>query len=70
MLVVALVTVLSGLALWFPIHDFLRVLPLISGLYNQPLQPGWGMVVMVLGLVVMVGASIWCGYDQRNHSTD
>jgi hypothetical protein len=55
------VVALSGLALWFPIHDFLRVLPGISALYNHPLTPGWGMYVMAGGLVVMGGASLWCG---------
>ncbi|MFN8494226.1 MAG: hypothetical protein U0350_41895 [Caldilineaceae bacterium] len=56
------IVALSGLALWFPIHDFLAVLPLISGLYNHPLQPGWGMSVMACGLVVLAGASLRSGY--------
>lgn len=52
------IVVLSGLALWFPIRDFLAVLPLISGLYHHPLSPGWGMFVMAVGLVLLAGASV------------
>jgi len=63
----ALIVSLSGLALWFPIHDFLGVLPLISGLYNHSLRPGWGMVVMVVGLIVLAGASIYAE-SQRTQS--
>lgn len=66
----ALVLALCGLALWFPIHDFLSVLPLISGLYHHALQPGWGMVVMACGLIVMAGAGIGYGYYARNKNAD
>ena len=52
------IVLLSGLALWFPIRDFLAVLPLLSGLYHHPLQPGWGMFVMAGGLVLLAGASV------------
>lgn len=45
-------------ALWFPISSFLRVLPLISALYNQPLQPGWGMFGLGLGLLILIGATL------------
>lgn len=53
-----IIIVLSVLALWVPLRGFLNVLPLISGLYNHSLQPGWGMFVMAFGLVVLAGASI------------
>lgn len=66
----ALVVVLSGLALWFPIHDFLSVLPLISGLYRHALQPGWGMMVMAGGLLVIAGAGIWCEYYSKQKSVN
>ncbi|MDQ3249809.1 MAG: hypothetical protein M3Q45_11465 [Chloroflexota bacterium] len=56
---------LSGLALWFPIRNFLRVLPTIRTLYNQPLQPGWGLYSMAIGLVLLAGASIWISLDAR-----
>lgn len=42
---------LVAAALWWPIRGFLAVLPSISQLYNHPLQPGWGMWVMIVGLL-------------------
>jgi len=51
-------------ALWFPISGFLRVLPLISALYNHPLQPGWGMFGLGLGLIILIGATLQSGLDQ------
>lgn len=50
-------------ALWFPISSFLRVLPLISALYNQPLQPGWGMFGLGLGLIILIGATLRSSLD-------
>ena len=50
-------------ALWFPISSFLRVLPLISALYNQPLQPGWGMFGLGLGLLILIGATLRSSLD-------
>lgn len=41
-------------ALYFPVRNFLRVLPTISGLYNHRLLPGWGPYVMVLGLLTLL----------------
>ncbi|CAN5753757.1 hypothetical protein BH10CHL1_BH10CHL1_47080 [soil metagenome] len=53
---------LSGLALWFPVVNFLRVLPAISTLYNHPLHPGWGMYAMAGGLLILAGGSVWRVY--------
>jgi hypothetical protein len=52
---VALAAIAAILA---PMH-FVRVLPAIEELYRRDLSPGWGMWVMIAGLVVMaVGAAI------------
>ncbi len=53
---------LSGLAFWFPIVNFLRVLPAISTLYNHSLTPGWGLFVMAGGLLILAGGSVWSAY--------
>lgn len=42
---------LIAAAFWWPIRGFLAVLPSISQLYNHPLQPGWGMWLMILGVL-------------------
>ena len=52
--------VLLGLgALWFPTRDFLRVLPAIRELYQQPLQPGWGLYLSAIGLLLLSGTQLW-----------
>jgi hypothetical protein len=63
-LVGSLCILLCGLAIWFPVHGFLTVLPGIAALYNHPLQPGWGMFVMGLGLLLLglaTGMAGWLG---------
>jgi hypothetical protein len=50
--------VLSILALWLPIQNFLRVLPSIADLYGHPITPGWGLWLMIAGLAGMVGSSL------------
>jgi hypothetical protein len=50
----SVVLLLSLVTLWFPLRDFLRVLPTIRELYNEPLSPGWGVYVMVCGLVLIM----------------
>lgn len=40
-------------AIWFPVRNFLRVLPGIAELYNKPLQPGWGVYALVSGLLLL-----------------
>ena len=37
-----------------PVQQFLAVLPEIAGLYNHPLTPGWGMYVMLFGLLLLM----------------
>lgn len=49
-----LVTLLVLPALVAPVQGFLQVLPTIQALYNHPLTPGWGMWLMVAGLVLIV----------------
>jgi hypothetical protein len=59
-----LLALLCGLAVWFPLRDFGRVLPWIAELYGQDLQPGWGMAVAAVGLVLLAAASlslVWIG---------
>jgi hypothetical protein len=36
-------------ALWWPLSTFLMLLPDIASLYQQPLQPGWGMYLLIIG---------------------
>ncbi len=50
----SVVLLLSLAALWFPLRDFLRVLPTIRELYNEPLPLGWGIYVMVVGVVLLI----------------
>ena len=50
----SVVLLLSLATLWFPLRDFLRVLPTIRELYNEPLSPGWGVYVMVCGLLLIM----------------
>jgi hypothetical protein len=58
-LVTALVLGLAGLAIWFPVRDFLGVLPDIVVLYNTPLQPGWGLYLMIAGVSVLALGALW-----------
>jgi hypothetical protein len=37
-----------------PVQQFLAVLPEIATLYNHPLTPGWSMVVMLAGLLLLL----------------
>lgn len=52
------VLVLSGFALWFPLRDFLRVLPTIRELYHQPFAIGWGLYVMAVGLLLLLATAV------------
>lgn len=54
----SMILVLSPLALWFPLRDFLRVLPTIRELYHQPFAMGWGVYVMVAGLVLLMATTV------------
>lgn len=48
------VLVLALGALWFPLSTFFQVLPSIRELYQQPLAPGWGVYLMVVGLLLLI----------------
>lgn len=54
----ATVTLLALGSIWFPVAGFLRVLPTISDLYNESLRAGWGMYLLVVGLLVLI-AGAW-----------
>ncbi|MEZ4614037.1 MAG: hypothetical protein R2867_00785 [Caldilineaceae bacterium] len=54
-LTASVVIVLSICAIGFPLRDFLRVLPSIRELYQQPLAPGWGFYAMLVGLILLIG---------------
>lgn len=47
---------LSSAALWWPVRQFLRILPGVSDLYHQALSPGWGFYLTIVGLVLMIAA--------------
>jgi len=47
-------TILAILSIWFPAVGFWRVLPTVSDLYNQPIWPGWGLYIMVIGLLLLL----------------
>jgi len=55
-----LIPLLSAFALWFPLRDFLSVLPAIRELYQQPLQPGWGVYLLGIGLLLLGSVHLWC----------
>jgi hypothetical protein len=57
-LVTALVLALAALALWFPVRNFLRVLPDLVALYNTSLQPGWGLYGMIAGISLLALGAI------------
>lgn len=54
----SIVLLLSLLALWFPLRDFLRVLPTIRELYHQPFAIGWGVYVMAAGLLLLIAMTV------------
>ena len=41
---------LAGAALYFPLAQFLRILPTLAELYGQVPEIGWGPALMILGL--------------------
>ncbi|MEZ4709944.1 MAG: hypothetical protein R3A44_22245 [Caldilineaceae bacterium] len=53
-----LITLLALPAIWLPVRNFLRVLPTLRELYHEPLTPGWGVYVMVVGLIVLL-VGVW-----------
>lgn len=56
-----IVAILATTAIWFPLQGFLRVLPDIELIFNQPQHAAWGPYVMIAGLVVifLVCATPW-----------
>lgn len=57
-LVSSLLALLCGFAIWFPLRNFWRVLPGVAELYNHALQPGWGMAVAIVGLVLLAAGGL------------
>jgi hypothetical protein len=66
----SLILLLSLAALWFPLRDFLRVLPTIRELYNAPLPLGWGVYVMVIGLGLLVIGPVVSLFDRQMITDD
>lgn len=64
------VLLLSLAALWFPLRDFLRVLPTIRELYNEPLPIGWGVYVMVIGLILLIIVQVASLLDRKTITDD
>jgi len=60
-----IVLLLSLAALWFPLRDFLRVLPTIRELYNEPLSPGWGVYAMAMGLLLLIIVQVVSLFDRN-----
>lgn len=56
--VALLVSGLILLALWFAVPNFLRVLPTITELYQEPLYPGWGIYLTGAGLLLLAAANL------------
>jgi hypothetical protein len=56
--VASLVSGLVVAGILAPIHGFFQVLPTISALYNQPITPGWGLWLTILGLA-LIGLAYW-----------
>ncbi len=53
-----LCAVLAGAAAWLPARGFVAVLNPIAGLYGHPITPGWGMFVLLLGLMALGGSAL------------
>lgn len=64
-----IVVTLSLVAIWFPVRDFLRVLPSIRELYHNPVEFGWGIYVMVLGLIILSGAILYAAWRHEQPAT-
>ena len=64
--VYAILALFALLAIWFPVTGFLKVLPDINYLYNQPIRPGWGLYLMVIGIMSSVAAYALAYLAERN----
>ncbi len=62
-----LVTMLAFLSLWLPAQGFVRVLPTIGELYNQPIHPGWGLWAMEAGLAGVGASTLAIPLKSRNN---
>jgi len=49
-----LVLLLNMWAAVVPVQQFVAVLPEIATLYNHPLVPGWGLYMMLAGLLLLM----------------
>ncbi|MCE7981286.1 MAG: hypothetical protein DYG89_08860 [Caldilinea sp. CFX5] len=66
----SIVLLLGTAALRFPLRDFLRVLPTIRELYNEPLSIGWGVYVMVIGLLLLIVVQVVSLLDRKTITDD
>ncbi len=51
--------------LFYPLRQFLAVLPLVAAVYREPLAPGWGLGLFALGLGGLVLLGIGAGLEER-----
>jgi hypothetical protein len=59
----ATILLLALLALIWPIANFLRILPALEAIYGHAIIPGWGLWIMALALVGMMGGAVtWIVY--------
>lgn len=73
-----IITIMALSAVWIPTRGFLSVLPDISLVYNRPQGAGWGIYVMLSGLILLVilGIVPWLATSKtaksapdRNHTS-
>lgn len=63
--VYAMLGISAALAIWFPISGFLKVLPDINYLYNQPVRPGWGVYLLLIGIMSTMAAYLLAYLAER-----
>ncbi len=61
----ALLAALSLSAASVPVWQFFAVLPAIETLYNHPQQPGWGLILCAVSLLVLTAAALWFGWRKE-----
>ncbi|MEM7134658.1 MAG: hypothetical protein AAF702_50820 [Chloroflexota bacterium] len=60
----SIVSLLGIGAMLFPIRNFWRILPTIGTLYQNNIVAGWGLYVMALGLIILIGGC-WAIAERR-----
>ena len=65
-----IVAVLSVGAAIIPVYQFMLILPTVSGLYNHPQSPGWGLFLCAVSLLVLAASALWLGWSAQAVSSD